>query len=187
MSPPAERSPRGLVLIGYRGTGKTTVGRLLADRLGRPFVDADQELQRRAGRSIAAIFDELGEPGFRDLEEATLADLTAQAAGAILATGGGAILRDSNRTALRRFGFVAWLTAGPEVLTDRLDRDQDSRPPLTAAGTLAEIAGVLQARTPLYRALADAEITTDGRDPMMVADAIIKVWSAVEPIAEWPR
>lgn len=187
MSSPPESSRRGLVLIGYRGTGKSTVGRLVADRLGRPFVDADRVLEARAGRSIAAIFADQGEAAFRDLEAAILADLTARGDGAILATGGGAILRDSNRAALRRFGVVVWLTADPEILAARLDRDRDARPALTAAGTLDEIAAVLRDRTPLYRAVADVEVATTGRDPSAVADAVLDAWDAIEPSAGGPR
>ncbi len=91
------RRGAGLALIGYRGTGKSTVGRMLADRLGRPFRDADIEIEARAGRSISSIFSECGEPAFRDWEERTLVELTLSFPDAILATGGGAILRPSNR------------------------------------------------------------------------------------------
>jgi shikimate kinase len=173
----ADRFPDGLALVGYRGTGKTTVGRLLAERLGRPFVDADRELEARAGRPIRAIFAEEGEPAFRDLEEATLRDLAARP-GVVLATGGGVVLRGPNRRALRRFGFVVWLTASPDVLAGRLRDDGGGRPALTAAGPLAEIAAVLEARTPLYREVADAVVETEGRTPAQVADAVLAAWSA---------
>jgi shikimate kinase len=96
----------GLALVGYRGTGKTTVGYALADVLGRRFVDADREVEAWQGRSIRAIFEEDGEPAFRDLEERVIGQLTARPARVVLATGGGAVLRASNREALRRFGFV---------------------------------------------------------------------------------
>src|SRR5262245_34728391 len=99
------RSPRqGLALIGLRGTGQSTVGRILADRLGRPFADADVELEAAAGLSIPSIFEEFGEPCFRDWEERVLGELTARP-GLILATGGGVVLRASNRQRLREFGF----------------------------------------------------------------------------------
>jgi shikimate kinase len=167
---------RGLALVGARGTGKTSVGRIVADRLGLPFADADEELQRRAGRPIAAIFAAQGEPAFRDLEEEVLAALATRA-GLVLATGGGAVLRAANRRALRRFGLVVWLTAGPDVLAGRLRRDVGGRPALTAAGTLAEVAAVLEARTPLYREVADATVETAGRTPAEVADAVLDAWS----------
>lgn len=171
---------RGLALIGARGTGKTSVGRIVADRLGLPFADADRELERRAGRTIAAIFAEQGEPAFRDLEEAILGALTAQA-GLVLATGGGAVLREANRRLLRRFGWVVWLTAEPDILAGRLRSDPGSRPALTAAGTLAEVAAVLAARTPLYREVADAIVETAGRTPAEVADAVLQAWSRPQP------
>ena len=87
---------RGLALVGLRGTGKSTVGRILAQRLDRPFFDADVELEQVAGRSIRAIFAEEGEPVFRDLESRVLAALAARR-GAVLATGGGVVLREPNR------------------------------------------------------------------------------------------
>jgi shikimate kinase len=171
---------QGLVLIGYRGTGKSTVGRILAERLGRPFLDCDREIEARSERSIRSIFHESGEPAFRDLEERTLAELTAERPGAVLATGGGAVLRESNRRTLRGFGFVVWLTADPVELARRLEADRlglAGRPALTAAGTLDEIAQVLAARSPLYAQLADTIIPTDGQDPRRVAEAILERWN----------
>jgi shikimate kinase len=172
-----DRKPRGLALVGSRAAGKTTVGRLLAERLGWSFLDADRELEARAGRTVAALFAERGESAFRDLEEQVLGDLTARPR-LVLATGGGAVLRATNREALRRFGFVAWLDAPAHILADRLRADPTERPALTAAGTLAEVADVLAARAPLYRSVADAVIDTTGRSPEQVADAVIDAWSA---------
>ncbi len=167
---------RGIVLIGYRGTGKSTVGRILAERLGRAFVDSDREIEARSGRSIRALFAESGEPSFRDREEQTLAELTDGFPGAVLATGGGAILRESNRRRLRDFGFVAWLTADPVELSRRLEADPTSlagRPALTSAGTLAEIEQVLASRSPLYAEAADVVIPTGGQTPEQAALAVI--------------
>ncbi|HEX8202079.1 MAG TPA: shikimate kinase [Isosphaeraceae bacterium] len=175
MTTPAPRR-RNLALIGARGTGKTSVGRIVADRLGLPFVDADAELERTVGRSIAAIFAEGGEAAFRDLEEETLGALTARD-GLVLATGGGAVLRAANRRALREFGLVAWLMAEPGVLAERLRRDAGGRPALTEAGLLAEIAAVLEARVPLYQEVADAALDTTGLSPAEVAAVIVSVWS----------
>ena len=94
----------------------------------------------------------------------------------VLATGGGVVLRESNRRALKRFGFVVWLRADPNVLAGRLANDPAviGRPALTAAGTLAEIAEVLESRTPLYREAADAVVETEGRTPEAVADAVLE-------------
>ena len=137
--PPAS-SDRGLALVGYRGTGKSTVGRILSDQLGRPFLDLDVEIEALLGRSISAIFAEWGEPVFRDWEEQTLADLVEKFPTAVMATGGGAILREANRRRIRDFGFVVWLTAGPAELARRLAADPGGlpvRPALTPAGTVA--------------------------------------------------
>jgi shikimate kinase len=169
-------------LVGYRGTGKTTVGRLLAERLDWRFADADQEVEARAGRPIARIFAEDGEAAFRDLEEEVLADLVALP-NIVIATGGGAILRPSNRELLRSLGFVAWLTADAETLSQRIARDPrrvETRPALTAAGTLDEIADVLAARLPHYREVADLEVGTAGRSCREVADAVIRAMGGVQ-------
>jgi shikimate kinase len=170
----------GLVLVGYRGTGKSTVGRLLAERSGRPFVDVDDEIEARAGRSIRRIFEESGEPAFRDWEERVIRDLSGTRPGAVLATGGGAILREINRRALRGFGLVIWLKAGPEALARRLEADartRSTRPSLTSGGVLDEIASVLAARTPIYQAVAHASFDTEGTPADEVADQIFAFWS----------
>jgi shikimate kinase len=172
---------RGLALVGYRGTGKSTVGRILSERLGRPFLDADLEVEARAGRSISRIFADWGEPVFRDWEERTLGELTEKFPTAVIATGGGAVLREANRRRIRKFGYVVWLTAGPAEVARRLAADQRGlmeRPALTAAGTIAEIGELLSARTPLYRGLADTEIETGEKTPEEVATAIVTCWAS---------
>ncbi len=174
---------RRLALVGYRGTGKSTVGRIVAGRTGRPFVDADAALEARFGESVRSIFERHGEPVFRDREERVLLELTAGPA-AVIATGGGAVLREANRNALRRFGLVVWLTADPETLAGRLRSSPSAvagRPALTAAGTLAEVADLVRAREPLYRDVADAEVSTVGRSPAEVAGAVLAVWVQGSP------
>jgi shikimate kinase len=176
--PPPQCS--GLALIGYRGSGKSTVGTILAGWLGRAFIDVDLEIEARAGRSIAAIFAESGEGAFRDWEEATIAEITARNASAVLATGGGAVLREVNRSRIRSLGFVVWLTAPPPELARRLEIDRRGlaeRPPLTGAGTLLEISHVLAERSPYYRELADLVIDTAGQTPTEVARAILGRWN----------
>src|SRR5690348_4091507 len=101
-------APQNLVLIGYRGTGKTTVAQLLALRLGWDWIDADVELELRAGKSIAAMFADDGEPAFRELETQVLADLVRREK-AVIAAGGGAVMKDANRAALALAGCVVWL------------------------------------------------------------------------------
>lgn len=170
----------GIVLIGYRATGKTTVGRSLADRVGRPFLDADAELESRSGRTIRDLFARDGEPAFRDLEERTIAELCEGSPGAVLATGGGAVLREANRRALKRFGVVVWLSAPPEVLVERLRRDEGERPALTSSGLLDEVAGVLAAREPLYREAADIVVDAAASDPDAVASRISEALASLD-------
>jgi shikimate kinase len=165
---------RGLALVGYRGTGKSTVGRLLASTLGRPFRDADQEFEERVGQTVRTFFEERGETAFRDEEEAVLQDMV-RIPGVVLATGGGVVLREPNRGLLRKVGTVVWLTAGPEVLAERLRRDpRQERPALTGAGLFDEITSVLESRAPLYRAVADLVIDTMERTPEEVCRAILE-------------
>ncbi|MGC8643137.1 MAG: shikimate kinase [Isosphaeraceae bacterium] len=178
---PRHRDPRGrgLALVGYRGTGKSTLGKILADRLRQPFLDADCEIEARAGRPITAIFALEGETAFRDWEEQTLSELVHSHPDAILATGGGAVLRESNRKLLLDFGLVVWLKAEPDELARRLLADPRvaDRPALTPAGTIAEISAVLEARRAIYHEIADVEIDTLGRTPEQIADWITELWA----------
>jgi len=167
-----------LILIGYRGTGKTTVGRVLATKLNRAFFDADELVEAVAGCSIADIFARAGEADFRDREAAALADLCARPP-AVLATGGGAILRESNRALLKASGFVVRLAAPPEVLWARICADTATaarRPALTSSGGEAEVRALLAAREPLYRATADFAVDCGAASPETVADAILSAW-----------
>lgn len=162
-------------LIGYRGCGKTSVARALGERLGWPWYDADVELERRAGRSIKQIFAEEGEPAFRDLEQAVLADL-AQQDRAVIALGGGAILREANRQAIANRGLTVWLQASPQTLLTRISADpttSERRPNLTAQGGLAEIERLLAERSPLYAACAQRVLETEGRSCEQLAEQII--------------
>jgi len=169
-----------LALVGYRGTGKSTVGRILADRSNRTFLDADREVEARVGRSISAIFALEGEPVFREWEERTLIELIQCFPTAVLATGGGIVLREANCRRLRDFGLVVWLTAQPAELAHRLESDLRGlaeRPTLTGDGTIAEIERVLEVRTPLYQGVADAVIDTADKSPDQVAAAILELWT----------
>jgi shikimate kinase len=177
----------GLVLIGYRATGKTTVGRLLAERFGLTFVDCDAELESRAGRSIADIFASDGETAFRDLEEGTIRAICEETPGAVLATGGGAVLRESNRHRLSHYGVIVWLSAPAPVLVDRLKRDGQGRPSLTSAGLLEEVAHVLAAREPIYRAAADVAVDASHPDPHAVADRVARAVAALGTTAGGSR
>ena len=173
---------RFLFLIGFRGSGKSTVGRLVAERLGSDFLDADEVLDRNAGRTIREIFREEGEAGFRDRESAVLAAVCAGSP-CVVATGGGAILREANRGLIKSRGFVAWLTAEPNSLWRRMQGDPtsaDRRPPL-AGGGLAEVEQMLAIRNPLYRECADVEIPVAMLSPEESANAILAAWNSLSP------
>jgi len=164
-----------LTLIGYRATGKTTLARLLAERLGWDWVDADVEIERRAGKSIARIFAEDGEAAFRALEVAITADLCRRER-LVLAAGGGAPLREENRRAMKAAGPVVWLRALPETIHQRMAADATTavrRPNLTAGGGLAEIVELLRRREPIYQEAADVEIDTEGRSPEQLVAEIV--------------
>ena len=164
-----------LALIGYRGTGKTTVARLLAGRLRYDWIDADVEVELRAGKSIAAIFDDSGEAAFRDLEANLVAELC-QRERTVLALGGGAILREANRKWLSQCQHVIWLQAPAAVIAKRLESDPTTasrRPNLTNRGGLHEIQQLLGAREPIYQACATLEVDTEDKDPAEIADEIL--------------
>jgi shikimate kinase len=153
-----------LFLVGLPGAGKSTLGRQLARRLNKHFVDADTELENRLGVSIPTIFEIEGESGFRDREEATLADLT-QLVDVVLSTGGGAVLRPANRARLKENGTVVYLHADPNVLWDRV-RHSRNRPLLQTGDPRIRLATLYGERDALYREVADHVIESD-RDEVM--------------------
>ena len=163
-----------LLLIGYRGCGKTTVAKLLAERLSWQWFDADAEIERLAGVTIREIFSASGEAGFRELEAAVVADLCRRVS-AVIALGGGAVLRESNRQAMQAGGHVVWLRAKAEILQARIESDPltaQRRPNLTSLGGAAEIHQLLAARTPLYESCANLTLNADAASPAELATAI---------------
>lgn len=165
---------QSVILIGYRGTGKSTVARELAARLQFDFVDADDEIERRAGMSIAEIFASRGEAAFRELESEVVADLCRMQR-TVIALGGGAVLSEANRTQIRLAGTAVWLTASVDTIAERLESDtstESRRPSLTSLGSLSEIETVLATREPIYRACAAIEIDTEGKSPSRIVEEI---------------
>jgi shikimate kinase len=162
-----------LVLIGYRGTGKSTVGKVLACRLGRLIVSTDREIVRRAGSSIQDIVAAHGWEHFRDLESAVCEDLAGRD-NLVIDTGGGAILRQRNVEVFKRNGRLFWLTASVETIAGRIGSDTQ-RPSLTGTKShIDEIQDVLAERTPKYQAAADVIVGTDGRSIDELAATILE-------------
>ena len=161
-----------IVLIGYRGTGKSVVGKILAAQLGRRLVSTDEEIIRRAGKSIPDIVAAHGWEYFRDLETAVCQDLAGRD-NLVIDTGGGAILRQENVKVLKNNGRLFWLTASVETIAARIGGDSQ-RPSLTGTKShVVEIRDVLSERTPKYQAAADQSIATDGRSVEELASTIL--------------
>lgn len=147
-----------LYLVGMMGSGKTTVGRLLARRLKLRFLDCDQEIERRCGVKVPLIFEIEGEPGFRARETQVIAELVALS-GVVLATGGGAVLAAENRRALADHGTVIYLRARPEDLYQRVRHDRN-RPLLATADPLRRLRELHAQRDELYASIADLVVDT---------------------------
>ncbi len=160
-----------IVLIGYRGTGKSTVASLLASDLRMPQICLDEEIVRKAGRRIPEIVADHGWGYFRDLESEVTEDY-GKRDGWVIDTGGGVILREKNVKNLQRNGTLVWLTAPPSVLIERI-KDDTERPALKDGKTfLEEVAEVLEERLPLYRSAAHWTIDVSARSPAEVASEI---------------
>ncbi len=161
-----------IVLIGYRGTGKSTVGRLLAARLGRDLVSTDAEIVKRAQRTIPEIVAQEGWEYFRDLESDVCKELGLRDQ-IVIDTGGGAILRAQNVDVLKKHGTLFWLTASVETITKRIG-DDNQRPSLTGTKSFVdEIQDVLRERTSKYQTAADHIITTDNRSIHQLVEMLL--------------
>jgi len=162
-----------LFLVGPRGSGKSTVGRLLARRLGWGFVDADARLEERAGMTIREVFEREGEVGFRERESSALSEL-AELDAHVIATGGGVVLRPENRERMARRGAIVYLTADVETLWRRTSGDASTaeRRPALAGGGREEVERVVAAREAIYRSCAQLVAVTEGKTPEEVAGEI---------------
>jgi len=166
-----------IVLIGYRGAGKSTVGDRLAIRMGKGFVDTDDLVQERQGTSIRDIVESHGWVHFRAAEKKIIEEVSHRD-DLIIAPGGGAVLDPENVASLKKNGLIIWLKAGREVLCQRIDRDSrtvDRRPTLTGKGAMEEFGEVMATRNPFYERAADAEVDTSGLDVEEVAEAVLSV------------
>jgi shikimate kinase len=155
-----------IYLIGYRCTGKTTVGKRIADRFDWPFMDADEELVAEQGSSIADIVAARGWDAFREMEKCVIKRLSQKDAH-VIAPGGGAVLNPVNADHMKSNGILIWLRATPETIITRMLQDQsteEQRPSLTSKGLDDEIRDTLKQRTPIYEQAADLSIDTDDID-----------------------
>lgn len=162
---------KNIILIGPMGSGKTTIGRQLARTLKMDFADSDHEIERRTGASVALIFELEGEEGFRRREAQEIAELCTRE-NLVLATGGGAVLREENRRRLRASGSVVYLHATVETQFQRT-RKSRHRPLLQDNDPRAKLEALMRAREPIYRQEADLVIEADGRPSSAIAREII--------------
>ncbi|MGM0535135.1 MAG: shikimate kinase AroK [Pseudomonadota bacterium] len=170
-----------LILVGPMGAGKSTIGRLLAAELSRDFFDSDHEIQARCGADIPWIFDVEGETGFRDRETLMIRELTRHE-GVVIATGGGAVLREENRRMLRECGTVIYLLTTVEQQLRRTAKDRN-RPLLQRGDREQLLRDMFARRDPLYRATADLVVRTDRRGPRAVVNEIVRrVTRLVDPL-----
>ncbi len=162
-------------LVGLRGSGKTTVGRLLAERLNWKFLDSDLEVERAAGIEINEYFRNNKLKEFRDAEAAAIADAH-KLSDIIIATGGGCVEREETRAALKT-GFCVWLTAKPEILFGRLQNAP--RPALTGLPPMREIEFIMEKRRLFYEETAKLTVSTDALTPEEACDAIQRAWEKI--------
>lgn len=164
-----------IVLIGYRCSGKTSVGRIIAKRTGMDFYDTDDMIVKETGISIREFVQEHGWDRFREIEK----DVVEEASGfdnAVIATGGGVVIDEDNVKALKGKGYIVWLEVDADILINRMENDRDTddaRPSLTGVDPAAETREVLEMRTPLYRKAADLVVNTGRLSPNEVAKRIM--------------
>jgi shikimate kinase len=171
-----------IILVGMPGSGKTTIGKSLARHLRKPFIDLDHHIEQRCGVKIPIIFEIEGEAGFRKRETTVLEEVMAQD-NMVLATGGGAILSETNRQLLSNGGCVIYLKASVEDLYRRTSRDQN-RPLLKSANPRKRLTELLAQRAPLYESIADITIETGAGSITSVVQKIIQYTSPVRTTNE---
>jgi shikimate kinase len=163
-----------IVVIGYRCTGKTSVGKKTAKRLDIPFFDTDEIIQSHTNKTISEIVDEKGWDAFRAEERTTIKKLSSLTDG-VIAAGGGAVMDAENRKALKQDGLCVWLTADVSTIVARMQNDRQTttqRPPLSDDGLEQETAAILAARKPFYQEMADCIVDTAGKEIDAVVDEV---------------
>jgi shikimate kinase len=165
-----------IVLIGYRCTGKTAVGKILATELGRGFLDTDRLVEEETGSSIQGLVSAKGWDHFREREKSVVEEVT-EGDNLVIATGGGVVMDWENVAHLRRNGWIVWLKADAAVIKERMEREERSgtvRPSLTGSDPIEEINRVLSSRASLYGEAADLMVDTSASSPREVADLVMK-------------
>ena len=161
-------------LVGMMGVGKSTAGRLLAETLGWDYVDTDDEVPRRAGKSFQEVWEQDGEAEFRRLEAEAVADVTSRPSPAVVALGGGAVLDENSRRIIKDSGLVVWLRADPGTLFGRLGPQAGKGRPLLRRSPEDALRRLSEARAPIYESTSDLVFDVDRMNPRDVADAIAK-------------
>ncbi|MDD3898872.1 MAG: shikimate kinase [Syntrophomonadaceae bacterium] len=164
---------KNIVLIGFMGTGKSTVGMKLAQRFKRKFVDMDKEIERVVGMTVSEIFKRYGEIRFRS-EEKLMAHKLARESGLVIATGGGVVLEQVNMDAFSQNGIIICLEAVPNEILERVNRKKGTRPLLKKSIQLQDIEEMLKARESLY-AQAEYRVSTSGKSPEQIVNEIIEI------------
>ena len=171
-----------LFIVGPMGVGKTTVGKLLASELGLRFLDSDREIERRTGTNISWIFDVEGEKGFRDREEQVLEDLTNET-NVLIATGGGAVLRERNRENLKVRGLVIYLNADLTLLVKRT-KDETKRPLLKGKSAKKVLEKILRERGSLYKEVSDLEVKVTEKS---IKNTVAEILKTLQEEAEFGK
>jgi shikimate kinase len=161
-----------VILVGMMGSGKTTVGRLVAERLGCPFIDSDEQVEARAGRTVRQIWEQDGEPAFRAIESEALSEALASDVPSVIASGGGVVLDPANRAAITTGGRVVWLHTTPKVLATRVG--PGGHRPLLGPDPLAALTVLLEERTMLYGAVANVVVEVGDTDVEGVVDRVLE-------------
>ncbi|MDH3462314.1 MAG: shikimate kinase [Acidimicrobiia bacterium] len=163
-----------LWVVGMMGTGKTTVGRLVAGRVGAQFFDTDELVEQAANATIAEIWDRLGEPGFRAMEAEAILEVST-IPNAVIASGGGAVVHAGNRSVMKSSGLVVWLRAPTQVALDRMPMTVER--PLLAGGGVQVLDRIWEERRGLYEEVADHALDTEGYSPEEVAESTVGLWN----------
>jgi shikimate kinase len=170
----SEATPKNIVLIGFMGSGKSTIGRELHQRLGYQLMDLDQMIEEKLGKKITEIFRDKGETFFRDLETELLTQISLDSdVRHIISTGGGVVVRPENREILHKLGYVVWLNAKPNVIFERTSRNRD-RPLLQTENPREAIKQLMELREPWYRETAHLTVDTSGLESHEIAAGILE-------------